>query len=100
MGNAVKRLWNLSEDDYIREQMEAIEKQRRDQVARENDARAEGMEKGRVEGMEKGRVEGMEKGRAERNKEVARQMLKEGVDISMICRYTGLTEKEVEALKS
>ena len=26
MGNAVKRLWNLSEDDYIREQIEAREK--------------------------------------------------------------------------
>ena len=103
MGNAVKRLWNLSEDDYIREQMEAIEKQRRDQVARENDARAEGMEKGmekgRVEGMEKGmekgRVEGMEKGRVE----VARQMLGKGLDISTICECTGLTEDEVKALK-
>ena len=84
MGNAVKRLWNLSEDDYVREQMEGIEKQRRDQVARENDARAEGLKKG------------IEKGR----EEVARQMLAEGMATAIICKCTGLSEKEVKALRA
>ena len=88
MGDAVKRLWNLSEDEYIQEQMEAIEKQRMDQLDREDYAE------------KKGREEGEKKGREERNREVARQMLAEGENIAKICRYTGLTEKEVDALKS
>ena len=75
MGDAVKKLWNLSEDEKIQEYMEAIEKQRRDQWARESYVRREGRE------------------------EVALQMLAENANIPMICRYTGLTEAEVKALK-
>ena len=82
MGNAVKRLWNLSEDDYIREQIEAREKQRMDQLAREDYAREEGREEGREEERE----------------EVALHMLAEGENIAKICKYTGLTEKEVKTL--
>ena len=80
MGNAVKKLWNLSEDEKIQEYMEAIEKQRRDQWDRENYARKQGLKKGR--------------------EEVALQMLADNADIRMICRYTGLSEKEVKALQA
>ena len=83
MGNAVKKLWNLSEEDHVRELIEAREKQRMDQLAREQYQREEGEKKGR------------EEGRAE----VALQMLGKGLDISTICECTGLTEKEVERLK-
>ena len=79
MGNAVKKLWNLSEEDHVRELIEAREKQRMDQLAREQYQREEGREEGRAE--------------------VALQMLGKGLDIATICECTGLTEKEVEALK-
>ena len=92
MGNAVEKLWDLSEEEHIQELMEAKEKQRMDQEAREDDAREEGLKKG----IEKG----IEKGRKERNKEVALNLLAKGLDISTICECTELTEKEVQALKS
>ena len=99
MGNAVKRLWNLSEEDHVRIQIEAREKQLKDQRSREKYQRkqglAEGEKKGREEGEKKGREEGEKKGK----REVALQMLGKGLDIATICECTGLTEKEVEALK-
>ena len=62
-----------------------------------------GMKKGRKEGMEKGMEKGMkkgmEKGRKERDKEIALQMLAEGESITKICKYTGLTKKQVNSLK-
>ena len=84
MGDAVKRLWNLSEEERVQMYMEDIENQRRDQWAREDYAR------------DRGREEGLKKGR----EEVARQMIAKGMDISTICECTGLSEKEVKALKS
>ncbi len=52
----------------------------------------EGMEKGRVEGRAEGRAEG----EAKKNLEIARRMLSEGLDIALICKISGLTEKEIE----
>ena len=86
------RLWNLSEDDMIQEQLEAKEKQRRDQSSREKWA----LKKGREEGREKGR----EEGREEERKQLALKMLEEGESMAKICKYTKLTKKEIEALKT
>ena len=47
---------------------------------------------------EKGLKIGLKKGREEGVKKVALQMLKAGVDIEEICRFTELTPEEVEAL--
>ena len=91
MKEAVERLWVLSEDECIQEQLEAEEKQRRDQWAREEYAKEEGIE----EGIEKGRKEGMEKSR----QEIALQMLQKGMDIPTICECTSLTEEEIQALQ-
>ena len=88
MGDAVEKLWNLSEEEQIQEYMEAIEKQRRDQWARESYARREGRE------------EGEKKGREERSKEVALQMLAEGMAIPIICKCTGLNQEAVKALQT
>jgi len=55
---------------------------------------AKGMEKGR----EKGLVEGMEIGRDERSTEIARNLKKEGLDLSLIAKTTGLSPEEIERL--
>jgi len=57
-------------------------------------AENKGKTKGRAEGQAEGRVEG----RAEEKREIARNMKKDGVDPSVIAKYTGLTPKEVERL--
>ena len=46
-------------------------------------------------GLAKGRAEGLAEGRAE----VAREMLADGMPTEMVCKYTGLSADEVEALK-
>ena len=64
----------------------------------------EGMEKGMEKGIEKGMEKGMEKGREEGMEKsrqgIALQMLAEGENIPKICKYTGLTQKQVKALES
>ena len=59
-------------------------------------ARKEGIEKGGEEGMEKGRKEGQVK----EQKKIALQMLKANVDGHTIGQCTGLTKKQIEALKN
>ena len=54
-----------------------------------------GMEKGMKKGMKKG----MEKGFKQRNKEIVNNMLKENMPIDIICKITGLNEKEINDLK-
>ena len=59
-----------------------------------------GMEKGHAKGLEEGRkkglAEGRAKGRAEGRADVAKMMLKRGLDIKMVAELTGLTEDEIE----
>ena len=52
---------------------------------------AKGIQDGKEEGIEKGRIQG------EKNKqiEIAKKMLEEGIDISVILRVTGLTKEEI-----
>ncbi|MDR1934913.1 MAG: Rpn family recombination-promoting nuclease/putative transposase [Candidatus Accumulibacter sp.] len=51
---------------------------------------------GREEGLEKG----LEKGRQEERLEIARSMLKSGIDVEMVRQITGLSRDELAALRS
>ena len=55
---------------------------------------AEGLKQGREEGRVEGRVEGREEGHAD----VAKAMLKRGMDIKTIAELSGLTEEEIKKL--
>ncbi len=63
---------------------------------------AEGIEKGRKEGLEKGIKKGIEKGIEKGGKEkaieIAKSLLKQGVDTVVIINATGLTEEEINNL--
>ena len=61
---------------------------------------AEARRKGHAEGKAQGHAEGMEKGHAEGTQAVALNLLKEQVDIALICKVTGLSEEQVHKLKS
>ena len=56
-------------------------------------------QKGLAEGMEKGMELGMEKGMNQKALDIARNMLADGVDINLIMKYSGLTQKQIEKLK-
>ena len=50
-------------------------------------------------GIRRGQTEGRTQGRAERDIEIAQSMKKDGVDLLVIAKYTGLSPDEVERLK-
>ncbi len=53
---------------------------------------------GLQKGIEKGLKKGIEKGRKERDVAIAKTLLKQGVDIEIIIKSTGLSKKEIEKL--
>ena len=63
------------------------------------DGLSQGKAEGKAEGFSQGKVEGREEGINERNIEIAKNLLRNKVDISIIASSTGLTEKEINSLK-
>ena len=51
------------------------------------------------EGHDKGRAEGRAEGQSKEKKQIAQNMLKEGMAVSLICKMTGLDEQEILKLK-
>ena len=60
---------------------------------------AEGMAEGMAQGMAQGKAEGKAEGITEGKTEVAKAMLEIGMPIGQILQLTGLTEKQVKALR-
>ena len=88
MAKATEHLWNLSQDEALQEYIDAIDKQERDRVSAENLARREGKQEGIEQGIEKKR------------REIAVNMLKNGIDIQIILDSTKLSREELEQLKT
>ena len=69
-----------------------------------NQGKADGLKEGKKEGLKEGREEGfkegIEKGALNKQKEIAKNLLKEGVDKKIISSSTGLSIDEIEKLKS
>ncbi len=57
-----------------------------------------GLLKGEAIGLKKGRKEGLQKGAEKKAVDIAKTMLSEGLDIQLISKMTGLTEKEIKKL--
>ena len=58
-----------------------------------------GRAEGRIEGRAEGRIEGRAEGQTKEKKQIAQNMLKEGMAVSLICKMTGLDEQEILKLK-
>ena len=58
----------------------------------------DGLEQGRKQGIEQGRKQGIEQGTKLRNIEIAKNMLKKGIDIDTIVEITELTKEEIKKL--
>lgn len=82
----IEKLRVASMDPEIRMQYEAREKALRDIESIRDDALDEGIEKG------------IKKGRQEEKREMAQNLLREGVDIEIIMRASGLTKEEIEKI--
>jgi predicted transposase/invertase (TIGR01784 family) len=84
---AVCKFKELSYDEALRLQLEAKNKFRQDQLARERDREEIGLKKGRAEGLQEGK------------KEIAKNLLKAHIDLQLISSTTGLSIKEIEKIK-
>ena len=111
MKMASEHLKTLSLDRELRFQEEMREKYLRDRIAEEEFSREEGLkegiEKGKKEGKEEGIKEGKEEGIKEGKEEgikegietVALNLLRRGIEHSVICEDTGLSREEVSQLE-
>ena len=55
----------------------------------------EGFEQGHKEGRQEGCEEGREEGKKTKQLEIAKTMLKDNLNVDIISKYTGLSEKEI-----
>ena len=91
MKMASEHLKTLSLDREFRFQEEMREKYLRDRIAEEEFSREEGLKEGVKKGVEKGLKEGIET--------VALNLLRRGIEHSVICEDTGLSREEVSQLE-
>ena len=92
---AVKTLEYISTNDEERLIIEKIIEGRNDFYSAKNTAREEGKE----EGLKEGKIEGLKEGEKNKSIEIAKNMLKEGLDVNLISKLSGLSIKEIEELK-
>jgi predicted transposase/invertase (TIGR01784 family) len=95
IGKAYAVLKELSEDESLRMLHEAREKARRDEQARLDFARREGLAEGEAKGEARGKLAGL----AEGKRETAQAMLAEAMPFDLISKITGLSIQEIEALR-
>ena len=60
------------------------------------DMRLATLEEGREEGLKEGLEEGRKEGKLIAKKELAQAMLNDGMDIALVCKYTGLTPEQLD----
>ena len=92
---ARKKLEFISSDDKERASLEAIKEGLFDQYSSFNIGKKEGRE----EGLKEGEKKGLKKGLKEKSIEIAKNMLKKGLDINLISELSGLTIEEINELK-
>lgn len=88
MAKAVKHLWNLSQDEVLREYLEAIDKKERDRISRENFVREEAF---------KIREETLKKGR-QKIEEIALKLLDADMGVEKVSEITGFSKEEIYKL--
>lgn len=96
LGKAMKELEYLSQDEEARRLYEMRQKALHDEASSIAGAKEEGLKEGLKKGLKKGKQEG----RLEEKQEVAKIMLQENMDVSLILKVTGLTEEVILQLKS
>ena len=94
----------INSDKKARALYEARQKEIRDKMGQllyaQEEGMAKGMEQGIKQGIKKGIEQGIEQGIEREKKETAIEMLKDGMDIAIIQKYTKLDRSEIMALGS
>ena len=102
MEEAHKRYNNFIRSRLMMSEYEKKEIYQYDKQISLEDKRREGIKEGMKKGIEKGKLEGIKEGKLEGERDksisIAKSMKKDGADINLISKYTGLTIKEIEKL--
>ena len=100
---AKEELNKISQDKKERRLAELREKAIMDEMAIRdsgyNDGKKEGIKEGIEQGIEKGKNEGLKIGKKIRSIEIAKEMLKENLDLAVISKVTGLSRDELKNIK-
>jgi len=99
----VRRIIDMNNEEYCigMYDKEEVDKMFQEMLKAEyrEDGRIEGMKEGKRKGLKEGRKEGKIEGKIEALKGVAKNLLKENIDISIIMKITGFTKKQIESLE-
>ena len=90
----IKRLTTHNSPKLLTRQLGSVVRQKSDNQNQQITAQEVGFAEGKAEGKAEGRAEGIAEGKAE----TARKMLADGLDISKISQYTGLSPEQIRAL--
>ena len=101
LGNELTReaIEYMEKAAYTKEQLEAYDKWKINAMT-ERSALNDAKKEGRAEGRAEGRTEGVEIGENNKAVTIALKMLRKGVSVEDICDFTGLSQQQVEKLKT
>ena len=107
LDKAIDKLELMSKNDQERYYIQSIKDYERDRASEKywesvearKEGLKEGLNKGLKEGLNKGLKEGKLEGLKEKSIEIAKNMLKDNVDINIISKYSGLSVDEINLLK-
>lgn len=99
MKEAKDKLDSMSDDREIRRMAELREKWLLDQKAIERTGYNRGFNNGVKDGIKQGIEQGIEQGSKNSKYEIAKKMKIEKLNIKLISKITGLSEKEIEEIK-
>ena len=89
----------LNKDQRFSEFLTAEEEEAKYKATIKYNARKEGLEEGRAEGRAEGRTLGQTEGENKKALEIAKELLKDGMDIEKIAKITQLEVKQIEELQ-
>ena len=92
---AKEELDRISQDDILRRMAFKAELERMDHAQLMYEAKRDGKAEGRAEGRAEGKIEGAK----EEKIQIAKNMLKKGINILDIAEITGLSKEEIEKIK-
>ena len=107
LDKAIDKLEIMSKNDQERYYIQSIKDYERDRASEKywesvearNKGLKEGLNKGLKEGLKKGLDKGLKEGEKNKSIEIAKNMLKDNVDINIISKYSGLSIEEINELK-
>ena len=96
MEKFIENVDKLNKDEEFR----LLFSEEEDALRTHNTLMAESEEAGIERGIKQGIKQGIEQGQKEEKLEIAKNMLAEGMDVNVIVKITGLSEKEIQALNN